>query len=289
MTGNLMEPGKRDISELRPLLKFLRRPAFATAVPGRLTVWHWLGWQALLMLALVLGGVFDQILLHLFHWPVHSVALWFLSQPSWGAAALLLLAPALEELGFRAFFSTAPKFVFTGLAFFLAYVYMFSHGTVTPIRFRISSASAVAHYVRAFWLVLPGAAISLLLYRYRREAVLRFFQRRAVWVFWISCLVFAAGHSRLYSDSPRWWSFALVVPQFLAGVGLGYIRTGFGLRWSIASHYAIDIPFLLFGWLYVLGASSAILHGMFLTLLAVILAMVAYGLVTLCRVAQLRW
>jgi Type II CAAX prenyl endopeptidase Rce1-like len=283
-------PGEPGNSELRPLLRFLRRPAFATPVPGKLTASHWLGWQGLLMLVLVLGGVFDRILLHVFHWPAHSVTLWFLSRPSWGAAALLLLAPALEELGFRAFFSTASKFVFTGLAFFLAYGYAFSRGmVVTPIKLPLTSASAVTHYIRAFWFVLPAGAISLLLYRYCRDAVLRFFQRRAVWVFWISCLVFAAGHTRLYSDSLAWWSFALVLPQFLAGVGLGYVRASFGLRWSIASHYAIDIPFLLFGWLFVWSASSVFLHGMFLTLLVAILAMVAYGLVTLCRVAQLRW
>jgi hypothetical protein len=284
------DPGEAGNPKLRPLLRFLRRPAFAAAAPGRLTVWRWLGWQALLMLVLVLGGVFDRILLNVFHWPAHSVTLWFLRQPSWGAATLLLLAPALEELGFRAFFSATPKFVFTGLAFFLAYVYAFSRGMVViSMKFPMTSASAVTHYIRAFWFVLPAGAISLLLYRYCREAVLGFFQRRAVWVFWISCLVFAAGHVRLYSDHFAWWSFALVMPQFMAGIGLGYVRTSFGLRWSIASHYAIDIPFLLVGWLYVLGASSAIVHGMFLTLLVAIFAMLAYGLVGLGRVAQLRW
>jgi hypothetical protein len=283
-------PGEPGGSELRPLLRFLRQPAFATGVPGRLAVGRWLGWQALLILVLVLGGAFDRILLHVFHWPAHSVTLWFLSRPSWGAAALLLLAPALEELGFRAFFSTAPKFVFTGLAFFLGYLYAFSRGmVVTAIKFPITSASVVTHYIRAFWFVLPAAAISLLLYRHCREAVLGFFQRRAVWVFWISCIVFAGGHCRLYSDSLAWWSFALVMPQFLAGVGLGYIRTSFGLRWSIASHYAIDIPFLLFGWLYAAAASSALLHGMFVLLLFAILAMVAYGLAVLRRVVLLRW
>jgi hypothetical protein len=286
---NRLEPGELGNPGPRPLLIFLRRPAFASAAPGRLTVWHWLGWQGLLMLVLVLGGVFDQILLHVFHWPAHSVTLWFLSRPSWQAAMLLLLAPALEELGFRAFFAAAPRFVFTGLTFFLAYLYILGRGTLTPTTFPITSASALTYYVRAFWVVLPAGVISLLSYRYRREAVLGFFQRRAGWVFWTSCVVFAAGHSRLYSDSLTWWSFALVMPQFLAGVGLGYLRSSFGLRWSIASHYAIDIPFVLFRWLYASAASSAIFYGMFVTLVVVMLAMAAYGLVALRRVAQLRW
>jgi hypothetical protein len=283
------KPDEPENPDLRPLLSFVRRPAFVAAAPGRLNAWHWLGWVGLLMLVLLLGGVFDRILVHLFHWPAHSASLWFLSRPSWGAATVLLTAPALEELGFRAFLAAAPRFVFTGLAFFAAYIYIFIHENLIPINYPLTSASVLTHYFHAFWVALPAGAISLLLYRFRREAVLKFFRSRAVWVFWSSCIVFAAGHTRLYSDSLEWWSFALVMPQFLAGIGLAYVRTSFGLRWSIASHYAVDIPFVLLGWLYASGASSALLHGLFATLAVLILVIVVYGLVVLRRVAQLRW
>lgn len=285
------EPGEPANPELRPLLSFVRRPAFAAAPPARLIVWHWLGWQGLLMLALLLGGVLNQILLRVLHLlPVHSARLAFLGHPSWAAVAALLAAPALEELGFRAFLSTAPKFVFTGLAFFSAYVYGFIYeDATTRIGFPTSPAAVLARYAHVFWIILPAGVISLLLYRYRRDAVLGFFRHRAGWVFWTSCIVFGAGHSRLYSNGLEWWSFALVMPQFLAGVGLAYLRTSFGLRWSIAAHYAIDIPLVLLRWLYPLAASSALLHGMSVTLLVGILMSIAYGLVVLQRVVRLRW
>ncbi|MFZ0498197.1 MAG: hypothetical protein WAU49_21785 [Steroidobacteraceae bacterium] len=241
------------------------------------------------MLVLVLGGVFDRILLHAFHWPIRSAWLGFLNQPSWAAATVLLAAPALEELGFRAFLSTAPKLVFSGLAFFSTYVYLFIHESLTRITVPISPTSVLARYVHAFWVILPAGAISWLLYRYQREAVLGFFRHRAGWVFWTSCIVFGAGHGRLYSNSLEWWSFVLVMPQFLAGIGFGYLRASFGLRWSIASHYAMDIPLLLLRWLYASAASSALLHSMFVTLLVALLAMIAYGLVVLRRVVRLRW
>jgi Type II CAAX prenyl endopeptidase Rce1-like len=285
------EPGEAANPELRPLLRFVRRPAFASAPPGRLIVWHWLGWQGLLMLALLLGGVLDQIFLRAFHLPpVRSARLAFIAHPSWAAVAALLAAPALEELGFRAFLSTAAKFVFTGLVFFSAYVYGFIYeDATTRIAFPTSSVAVLARYAHVFWMILPAGVISLLLYRYRRDAVLGFFRHRAGWVFWTSCIVFGAGHSRLYSDGLEWWSFVLVMPQFLAGVGLAYLRTSFGLRWSIAAHYAIDIPFVLLRWLYALAASSALLHGMFVTLLVGILMTMAYGSVVLQRVVRLRW
>ncbi len=36
------EPGEPANPNLRPLLRFVRRPAFAAVPPGRLVVWHWL-------------------------------------------------------------------------------------------------------------------------------------------------------------------------------------------------------------------------------------------------------
>ncbi|HEX4266856.1 MAG TPA: hypothetical protein VHY36_03145 [Steroidobacteraceae bacterium] len=273
---------------LRPFLIFIRRPEFASSAPGRLRLWQWLGWQGLLLLALLLGGVFDQILRHVFHWPAYSAWLGVFAHPSWGAAVILLAAPALEELGFRAFLTAVPKLVFTGLAFFTAYVYIFIQNDLTPRAFPISSASALSRYLHAFRVILPAAGISLLLYRYRRDAIMAFFRRRASWVFWTSCIVFGAGHNRLYSSSFEWWSYALVMPQFLAGVGLAYLRASFGLRWSVASHYAIDIPLVLLVWCYSSPAPSALLRGMSVTLTVALLATIAYGLVVLWRVMRLR-
>ena len=111
----------------RPLLNFLRRPAFAASAHSRLPVWYWLGWVGLLLLVEFLGSVFDEILIYAFHWPAPVVTPWhyFFTHPSWSAFAILLVAPALEELGFRAFLSSAPKFVFIGLTFFAVYVYFF--------------------------------------------------------------------------------------------------------------------------------------------------------------------
>jgi hypothetical protein len=56
-------PGEPANPTLRPFLSFVRRPAFTASAPGKLTVWHWLGWQCLLMLTALLGGALDRILL----------------------------------------------------------------------------------------------------------------------------------------------------------------------------------------------------------------------------------
>lgn len=275
----------------RPLLSFLRRPAFTPSAPARLTLWDWVGWVGLLIVVAVLGRALDTILIHAFHWPMPVRSAWmqFLSHPSWVAVMVLVPSPALEELGFRAFLSSSPTFVFTGLAFFPGYVYVFIRNNLVHVVTPTSPAAALTGLLHVFWVVLAAAAISLLLYRYRRDAVMEFFRRRAAWIFWISCAVFGAGHTPLYTNGFAWWGFVLVMPQFLAGVGLAYVRVTYGLRWSIASHYAVDALAVLPTWLYLSASPRTPLYGVLVVVMVALLAVMAYGLVALGRVARSRW
>ena len=286
-SGDLAPP------DLRPLLSFLRRPAFTPSAPARLSVRCWFGWTGLLLLVGVLGGELDRILVHAFLWPGPIRGAWaeFLKHPSWAAITAFLVAPALEELGFRAFLSVAPKFIFIGLTFFPAYLYLLILNDMAPITAPMSAGTVFSRFLHTFWVILPAGAINLLLYRYRRDVVLRFFRRRAVWIFWISCIVFAAGHNLLYTNSAVWWGFALVMPQFLVGVGLAYVRISFGLRWSVASHYMFDLLALLPSWLYFSASPRGPLHGLLPTFMAeaTVLGVMACGLVPLWRVARFRW
>ena len=109
-------------------------------------------------------------------------------------------------------------------------------------------------------------------------------------MFWISCVLFGSAHASLYSNHWVWWALVLALPQFLLGVGLAYLRVSFGLRWSIAAHYAIDVPSVLGAWLYASTPPSSPLHSALLMAFAVIgTAIVVYGLLTLSRVSRRRW
>ena len=271
-----------------PLLRFLRRPVLNEHAPGRLTLWPWLGWLCLLLLLGFAGGQVDGALIRLFGWavPPNSFQNHLITHASWSAVAVVLAAPVLEELGFRAFLSTTPKAVFVGLAFFLSYVY----SVVRINTVHVSATFAIDHYFNDFWTLLPAGIISLLLYRYAREPVLTLFRRHGGWVFWISCIVFGAAHAAVYSSHLVWWDFILALPQFLIGVGLAYVRVAFGLRWSIATHLAFDALVVFASWLYVATPQASTLRtalpGLFLVLVALI---VAYGLVVVWRVLRRQW
>ena len=271
-----------------PLLRFLRRPVLNEHAPGRLTLWPWLGWLCLLLLLGFAGGQVDGALIRLFGWavPPNSFQNHLITHASWSAVAVVLAAPVLEELGFRAFLSTTPKAAFVGLAFFLSYVY----SVVRINTVHVSATFAIDHYFNDFWTLLPAGIISLLLYRYAREPVLTLFRRHGGWVFWISCIVFGAAHAAVYSSHLVWWDFILALPQFLIGVGLAYVRVAFGLRWSIATHLAFDALVVFASWLYAATPQASTLRtalpGLFLVLVALI---VAYGLVVVWRVLRRQW
>lgn len=65
----------------------------------------------------------------------------------------------------------------------------------------------------------------------------RVYARRPGWIFWILTLTFALAHITNF-DTETWnpLLLLLVVPQFLLGIMLGFIRIQRGLRYSILIH-----------------------------------------------------
>ena len=70
-------------------------------------------------------------------------------------------------------------------------------------------------------------------------------------IFWVFTIVFAAVHfSNFVSTVPIYLAPILVLPQFVLGIMLGYIRVGWGTRYSMlfhAIHNGIPISLLLLG------------------------------------------
>ncbi len=268
-----------------PLLRFLRNPTRTTQPLGRLNLWQGVGWLSLLILIALLGGLVDGVLEHVLN--IHllnSFQSYLFLHPTWRIALLVAAAPLLEELAFRAMLSTSPRFIFIGLTFFIAFVYEIFHQQLhTP------PAVVVATYFDHFWVLLPAGVTCFLLYRYARSTVLGFFEKHGVAIFWMSCILFGAAHDRLYANHLVWWSFLLVLPQFLLGVLLASIRVRFGLRWSIAGHYTIDSLFLYGTWLYVsLAPYPNLQRGMMFAVYALGIFVVLYGLVMLVRIVRHR-
>lgn len=240
------------------LLQFLRHPALNAQPPNRLSIWRWVGWLSFLFLVALLGGVLNGILEHVLGIKASTTFLtYLLNHASWRAAVIVGTAPLTEELAFRAMLSTSARSVFIGLAFFITYLFvlfrLFQPHT-QPGGLIATPGGVVANYFDPFWILLPASLASLLLYFFARSKVMAVFQKHGIAVFWISCILFGVGHAMIYVNHFVLWSILLVLPQFILGVLLASIRVRFGLRWSIASHYAIDSLIIYGAWLYLAAA-----------------------------------
>lgn len=288
--ATLIESTPQIPEPVTPLFRFLAHPQLHEHAPGRLTTWHWVGWLCLLiLLSAVAGTIVHRPLAHAFGWkaPSDGFLKYVSTHPSVAAATALLFAPILEELAFRAFLSTDPRAIFVGLPFFI----MYTLGMVRATLVHMTGRFEIAHYYAGVWELAPAGAVSLLLYLYAGRPILMFFRRHGAWVFWISCVVFGAGHAGDFmTGDPPWWVFVWTLPQFLTGIGLAYIRVTFGLRWSMLTHWVFDwlLASIAWGGLAVASDHTAKV-ALGLVSIVVVVFVAVYGVVALARTARGSW
>ena len=108
-----------DQSRAPSLLEFWRHPQLASDPFARLHIGDWIGWVCLMLVLSYMGEAVSVGALHLLGHalPADRFIMHMVSHPSWRFAALLLVAPVLEELTFRCFLSTSPRALAIGLGF----------------------------------------------------------------------------------------------------------------------------------------------------------------------------
>ncbi len=270
-------------------LRFLRRPYFNDGQCETLRVRPWIGWVGVILLAdMVVGVIGRGAILGLGHKPPPDKAIMHLiAHPSWMVLAILLLAPILEELTFRAFLSRNRVWVFLGSGMFLATL---GRMTMLMVSKPETTQMVFSHYLLGVAMLVPLLAAYGVVWWLAGGWIMALFQHFPVPIFWLSCLVFGAAHSFNFETGVQPWLLLLTLPQISAGVFLGYIRVRHGLRWSIATHMAIDYTATFTAWALVLskpvlGAKGMVVAGggMFVLIATVLV----YGMVGLARARRL--
>jgi hypothetical protein len=270
-------------------LRFLRRPYFNDGRCETLRVRPWIGWVGVILLAdMVVGVIGRGAILGLGHKPPPDKAIMHLiAHPSWMVLAILLLAPILEELTFRAFLSRNRVWVFLGSGMFLATL---GRMTMLMVSKPETTQMVFSHYLFGVAMLVPLLAAYGVVWWLAGRWIMALFQHFPVPIFWLSCLVFGAAHSFNFETGVQPWLLLLTLPQISAGIFLGYIRVRHGLRWSIATHMAIDYTATFTAWALVLskpvlGTKGMVVAGggMFLLIATVLV----YGMVGLARARRL--
>lgn len=148
-----------------------------------------------------------------------------------GIVAMVVIgAPLLEEIAFREWLSGRPGHVLGLLVLvmgFGAVAAMVALGDTTGV--------ATGIVIIAGLVFFPGLAL-LILWRWRRRPAMGWFTRAFPLFFWLSTAAFACIHLFNFDEGSLYVLLPLVLPQFVTGSILGYLRVHYGLWTAMLLH-----------------------------------------------------
>lgn len=145
--------------------------------------------------------------------------------------AVVVVAPLAEEIIFRGWLSGRPGHILGLIA-------------AVPVTIAAAAAFSLAggQSLGQIWLgalvaVLAGLATALgIVFWLRRHTAMGWFQRFFPLFFWLSTLAFSLVHVFNFEPEQMIMALPLVLPQFVTGTMLGYLRVNYGLWSSILLH-----------------------------------------------------
>lgn len=145
---------------------------------------------------------------------------------------ILVLAPVAEELIFRGWLSGRPGHLG-------ALLVLLATGAAAWALSQTAGTLAAA-------LAAIGGAITAvaLIWRKRGKPPMAWFQRHFTGFYWLSAIAFALAHLVNFAEGAGAFTLILVLPQFVLGLILGYLRVTVGLWASIALHALHNTFFL---------------------------------------------
>ena len=145
--------------------------------------------------------------------------------------AVVVIAPVAEEIIFRGWLSGRPG-------------HLLSLIVVVPVMLAAAAAASLTGgtSLADIWLgalvgVLAGLVVAFaILYWLRRRGAMGWFQKLFPLFFWLSTLAFSLIHLFNFPADQMTMALPLVLPQFVTGTMLGYLRVNYGLWASILLH-----------------------------------------------------
>lgn len=142
--------------------------------------------------------------------------------------AVILVAPVIEEILFRSWLSGRPRYL-------IAFPILLVAG-LTAVMLAANNTGENAEVSLSFAIIV-GALLSLIMFGVLwRRPPMRWFRTLFPAMFWLSTIVFACIHLANFSEGKWMTLLPLVLPQFILGALLGYLRVNYGLLTAIALH-----------------------------------------------------
>ena len=144
------------------------------------------------------------------------------------AFAVVVIAPVMEEIAFRSWLSGRPRYLIAFPILLVGAIAAAMTAESTTGQTALTYTGGIVLGGLVLWLVL--AAIL-----WRRVAP-QWFQTIFPALFWLSTAAFASIHLLNFSEGSIATLLPLIIPQFILGMLLGYLRVNYGLWTAIALH-----------------------------------------------------
>ena len=142
--------------------------------------------------------------------------------------AVILVAPVSEEILFRSWLSGRPRYL-------IAFPILLVAGLIAVMLAANNTGENAEASVGLA--IIAGALVSLILFGVLwRRPPMCWFRTLFPAMFWLSTIAFACIHLANFSEGNWMTLLPLVLPQFILGALLGYLRVNYGLWTAIALH-----------------------------------------------------
>lgn len=152
------------------------------------------------------------------------------------ALMVVVMAPIGEEIVFRGWLSGRPSVIWSTAILLVGLLGM---------QWVVTHAQTFEQLDPIFWIaVLSVATAAAAIYLLRKRPPYRWFRAIFPLLFWLSTLGFASIHLLNYEEGSLAILLPLVLPQFLLGTILAYLRVNYGL-WSCILLHAVHNGLIL--------------------------------------------
>jgi membrane protease YdiL (CAAX protease family) len=195
----------------------------------------------------ILGGLFSQFILNYIGKGInpneHAVSNAFLNGPIIFVVILAsVLAPIFEELAFRLAIIYQNKISFSiGIGFFFSFMVsiLLNFYNLFGLYYYLSFLPTIP-YLENVILAIPATLITYLILSNKKieSKTQNFIKKYHIHIFWFFTIVFALIHSLNFLSIKEILFLIplLVLPQFLLGYSLGFVRVKLGIIFSIIFH-----------------------------------------------------
>lgn len=178
----------------------------------------------------------------------HSYLSGLFSRFNFFAVALMFVAPAFEELGFRAFLTKNRYLFIAGFSMFLTYIeasiyYRF----ITKLKILHTPYAVIVGYEKIIYFMPENIILLLVIIFGFKIDLASFIMKYKYRLVFVSSIFFALSHTTgLWAASVPWYfPIFFVIPQFWAGVLLSLIRMKYNLISSVTVHFCFDFSLLI--------------------------------------------